>query len=954
MNATSPFRFLLLAAAAALLTSDAVAQQKPTLTPDDYGQWETLGQATLSPDGLWLAVGISRVNGEAELRIHRTDSDSVVVVPFGRSPQFSDDGAWLAYVIGISPDEREALQERREPVRNDMGLLNLRTGEQETIEDISSFSFSGDGRHLALQRYEPEEQESAGADAIVRTLASGASISFGNVAALAWQDEGHLLAMTVDAEDRVGNGVRLYDPESGRISSLDTDDAEYRELSWREEAADLAVLKTYTDDEHDDTAHVALAWRNLDDGDGEALVLDPRESPALLPGQRVVEHRSPSWSDDGSILFLGYQERIPVPEDEEAGADEGDDTESDEEQGDTGEDDAEGEEDEEGEGDEGEAGDDEEEERAGVEIWHTLDVDPVPQQRVRERQLRQRNQIAAWHLDNGRVLMLGGDRADQTTLLEGGGHVLNREETPYDVDAMFSQQFYDLYAVDTGTGAESLVRERITLGAQGSPEGRYAVWFEGEDWWSHDLSSGETRNITGALGGTFVNLDLTPTREQMPAFGLAGWTEGDESVLINDRWDVWEVQADGSSGRRLTRGAEDEVRYRAMQPDREAEAFDAGEPIYYSTYGQWTKEAGFSRARPGQDPESLIWDDASYGSFGGALRKARDADVFVFRRERFDDSPDYFATGPDLDDAGQVTRTNPFQDDYAWGRTELVEYENEWGRRLQGALTYPADYEPGRQYPMIVYHYELLSQGLHQYQVPDPTRYYNQQIWTHEGYFVFRPDIVYRDRRPGQSNVETLRPAVAAVLETGLIDPERIGLIGHSWGGYQTTFFVTQDNLFASAVAGAPLTNLMSMYLSFYWNSGGTDARIFEISQGRMQVPWWEDWDSYFNNSPVHHIENLDTPLLMMFGTDDGAVEFNQGVEFYNAARRAGKHMVMLVYEGENHGLAEEPNQLDYQSRILEWFGHYLKGDPAPDWITKGVPYLLQKDGPRARRRVVS
>ena len=949
MKSLSYNRLLVVLAVGAAWAAEASAQQKPTLTSDDYGQWETLGQATVSPDGLWLAVGISRVNDEDELRIHHTDSDSVVVVPFGRNPQFSKDGAWLAYVIGISPDEREALQERREPVRNDMGLLNLRTGEQETIEDISSFSFSGDGRHLALRRYEAEEQESAGADAIVRSLASGASISFGNVGALAWQDEGYLLAMTVDAEDRVGNGVRLYDPGSGRISSLDTDDAEYRQLSWREEAADLVVLKTYTDDEHEDTAHVALAWRNLDEGDGEALVLDPRESPTLLPGQRVVEHRSPSWSEDGSILFLGYQERIPVPEDEDAGGEDGDEAEGDEEQGD-----AEGEGDEEGEGEEGNAGDDEEEERAGVEIWHTLDVDPVPQQRVRERLLRQRNQIGAWHLDDGRFLTLGGDRADQTTLLDGGGHVLNRDETPYDVDAMFNQQFYDLYSVDTGSGAESLVRERITLGAQGSPEGRYVVWFEGEDWWSHDLSSGETRNITADLGGTFVNLDLTPTREQMPAFGLAGWTEDDGAVLINDRWDVWEVQPDGSGGRRLTRGAEDEVRYRAMQPDPEAEAFDAGEPIYYSTYGQWTKEAGFSRARLGQDLESLIRDDASYGSFGGALRKARDADVFVFRRERFDDSPDYFASGPDLDDAGQITRTNPFQDDYAWGRTELVEYENEWGRRLQGALTYPADYEPGRQYPMIVYHYELLSQGLHQYQVPDPTRYYNQQIWTHEGYFVFRPDIVYRDRRPGQSNVETLRPAVAAVLETGLVDPDRIGLIGHSWGGYQTTFFVTQDNLFASAVAGAPLTNLMSMYLSFYWNSGGTDARIFEISQGRMQVPWWEDWDSYFNNSPVHHIENLDTPLLMMFGTEDGAVEFNQGVEFYNAARRAGKHMVLLVYEGENHGLAEEPNQLDYQNRILEWFGHYLKGDPAPDWITKGVPYLQQKDGPRTRRRVVS
>ena len=291
-------------------------------------------------------------------------------------------------------------------------------------------------------------------------------------------------------------------------------------------------------------------------------------------------------------------------------------------------------------------------------------------------------------------------------------------------------------------------------------------------------------------------------------------------------------------------------------------------------------------------------------------------------------------------------------DDYAWGRTELIEYENEWGRRLQGALLYPADYEPGRQYPMIVYHYELVSQSLHQYQVPVPTQYYNVQIWSQEGYFVLRPDIVYRERRPGQSNVETIRPAVAAAVATGMIDENNIGLIGHSWGGYQTTFFVTQDDLFKTAVAGAPLTNLMSMYLSFYWNSGGTDARIFEISQGRMQVPWWEDYESYEANSPLHHIQNLNTPLLMMFGTNDGAVEYNQGVEFYNAARRLGKHMVMLSYDGENHGLAREPNQLDYQGRILEWFAHYLKGEPAPDWITKGVPYLEQKDGPRKRKPI--
>ncbi|MXX71703.1 MAG: S9 family peptidase [Gemmatimonadetes bacterium] len=932
----------LLALAASLATTVAHAQQKPTLTPDDYDKWERLGNAALSPDGSWLAAAVSRVNDENELRIHATDSDSVVVVAYATRPTFSDDSRWLAYAIGVSPDERERAQESRQPVRNSLGLLNLATGEQETIDEVESFSFSEDGRYLAFRRYKPEDKESSGVDAVVRELATGSSLSFGNISALSWQDEGHLLAMTIDADDRIGNGVKLYDPATGRLRPLDTDDATYRALSWRDESADLAVLKTFTDEAHEDTAHVALAWRDLDADAPQAFVLDPREGPALPEMTRVVEHRTPSWSEDGAIVFLGIQDRIPVDEpvveEEEEGGEAGD--------GEDGEADGEG-------GRPGGGGEDDED-VPGVEIWHSRDVDPVPQQRVRERQLRQVNHIGAWNLDRDDFIQLGGDHADRATIVEGGAHLIARDETPYDVEAMFRQQFYDIYSVDATTAQRSLVRERVTQDFGGSPGGRYVIWFEGEDYWTHDLQSGETRNITGELGGTFVNLDVTPTREQMPSFGVAGWTEDDEAVLINDRWDVWEVDADGSGGRRLTAGAEDDVRYRIVRTDPEADAFDRDEPLYYSTYSEWTKEAGFSRARAGDTPESLVWDDAAYGSFFAGLTKAEDADIYSFRRERFDDSPDFFVAGADLSDARQVTRTNPFQDDYAWGRTQLIDYENEWGRPLQGALIYPADYEPGQLYPMIVYHYELLSQSLHRYVVPDATNYYNVQAWSQDGYFVLQPDIVYRDRRPGQSNVETLRPAVAAALETGMIDPERVGLIGHSWGGYQTTFFVTQDDLFASAVAGAPLTNLMSMYLSFYWNSGGTDARIFEISQGRMQVPWWEDYDSYHANSPLHHIQNMNTPLLMMFGDNDGAVEFNQGVEFYNAARRIGKEMVLLVYEGENHGLREEANQRDYRDRIMQWFAHYLKGEPAPDWITKGLPYIEQQDGLKKRRRPIS
>tara|TARA_B100000700_G_scaffold307006_1_gene382889 strand:+ start:2418 stop:5186 length:2769 start_codon:yes stop_codon:yes gene_type:complete len=921
---------MILAAAFGLLVAMPVsAQEKPTLTQDHYDKWERLGAAVLSPNGAWMAVSIRRVSEEEELRIHSTTSDSVVIVPFGSRAVFSSDNRWVAYSIGRSTEERDSARSRDEAIYDKLGLLNLETGEQTVRADFASFHFSDDGRYLALRRYKPKDKESDGVDVVVHDLLSDRDMSFGNVSEMAWQSEGSLLAMTTDAVDQVGNGVTVYDPLSGRIRSMDSDEATYRQLSWRDDSSDLVVYKTEIDEVFEDTAHVALVWRDIAGDQGVSYRLSSETNDAFPASMRIVEFRAPSWSNDGQTLFVGIQERRPSSFECE-------------------------------DGDSEEAGTDQEclekeEEAAGVEIWHTLDRDPVPQQRVRERQLRRENYLSAWDLESGGFVQLGDDLTEENEIVRGGQYVIGTDETPYDEHAMFRQQFLDLYEIDVETGAKSKIADRISSVESPSLNSRYILWFAEEDWYSHDLEDGETQNITANLETVFVNLDVTPTREQMPSFGIAGWMEDGRSVLLNDQWDVWRVRLDGSGAERLTSGASQSIRYRIASNDLDSDDDGIGsdETIYYSVYSEWTKKAGFAGAAPGDDPQILVWEDKRFGGFSSPFLKADDADLFAFRMEGFDDSPDYFVAGPDLADPHQVTETNPFQSDYAWGRVELVDYENEWGRRLQGVLTYPANYDPSQSYPMIVYHYELLSQGMHQYQVPDPTQYYNQQIWSQDGYFVFRPDIVYRDRRPGQSNVETLRPAVAAALaQAPSVDEEKVGLIGHSWGGYQTTYFVTQDDLFASAVAGAPLTNLMSMYLSFYWNSGGTDARIFEISQGRMQVPWWEDWDSYEANSPIHHIQNMETPLLMMFGTNDGAVEYNQGVEFYNAARRLGKQMVMLSYDGENHGLAREPNQLDYQHRIMQWFGHYLKGEPAPDWISAGVPYVTQKDRLTVKRPV--
>ncbi len=161
-----------------------------------------------------------------------------------------------------------------------------------------------------------------------------------------------------------------------------------------------------------------------------------------------------------------------------------------------------------------------------------------------------------------------------------------------------------------------------------------------------------------------------------------------------------------------------------------------------------------------------------------------------------------------------------------------------------------------------------------------------------------QPDIVYRPREPGISAVDAVVPAVAKIVDMGLVDADRVGLIGHSWGGYQAAFIPTQTDIFATSVSGAPLTDFLSMPGSLHWRPGFPEFGHWETGQARMGVPPWEDFEAHVRNSPVAHIQDLHTPMLLMQGDDDGTVDFRQGVEFYNYARRAGKELVFLVYPG--------------------------------------------------------
>lgn len=899
-----------------LCAAPLAAQQKPTLTAADYGKWENLGATSLAPDGSWLAYTINRSDGSSELRVQKLGStEKPKVIAYGSGARFTNNSKWLAYTIGLSEDEREKLTKAKKPVQNKAALLNLATGETALFDAISSFAFSGDAKYIALRGYVADGRKAKGADLLVRELANGALTTFGNVATYSWGENGSLLALALDGDTRTANGVQLFDPANNTLRTLETGDADFTALRWRDDDDDLAFLRTAVNEAFADTSNIVIAWRDLAGRQPRRFMLDHPADKGFPREMRVVDARALTWSDDGATLFMGIKARDAKSPKAPIVAANADSTQT--------------------KASGAVAPETKAEDPAGVEVWHAKDVDIMPEQKVRANINRNRNYLAAWHLDADRFVQLGNDLTEDITLVDGQKVAVGIDQTPYERDRMFGPIYRDYYTVDVSSGDRKKLKERIEFQFGTSPNGRYALFMQNDHFFVQDLRTGAETNLTRNVPTSFIDHEDDHTVKQKPAFGVAGWTAKDRSVLLYDKYDIWELPLDGSKAVRLTNGAQEKVRHRYTQIDPEQDYIDLGKAQYLSLYGEWSKKFGYARLQNGK-VERAVWLDKNVSR----LTKADSAQVYTYVVQGFDDSPDLYVAGPDLRNAKQVTETNPFQKDYAWGKSELVSYRNAQGVELQASLAYPANYEPGRKYPMLVYFYEITSNTHHNYMVPSERSYYNQQVWSQNGYFVLRPDIVYRDRNPGLSAVDALVPAVDAAIATGMVDEKKVGLVGHSWGGYQTAFVPTQTDKFAAAVAGAPLTDLISMYLSIYWNTGGTDARIFEISQGRMEVPPWEDMESYTKNSPLFNIKTLNTPMLVMFGDKDGAVDWHQGIEYYNAARREGKDFVLLVYEGENHSLAKKPNQIDYHRRINQWFDHYLKGTPAPAWITEGVKFL--------------
>jgi dipeptidyl aminopeptidase/acylaminoacyl peptidase len=961
-------------------TTAQTAAAKPTVErPMELGDilaWKSVSAAVVSTDGRWFAYRVSPLDGDSEVVVRQTQGDKEYRFPVGDTRgtpgalAVSDDAKWVAFSVAPTKKEAAALKKQRKPLQNKVTILNLADGAETKIDKIQRFSFSGEkSTWIALKKYGADtpgggaasagpppssapagaagaaaDERPKGTDLILHELSTGAELNVGNVNEFAFDKGGNLLAMTIDAADKLGNGVVLHNMTTGTVMPLDSGKASYERLGWTEKGDGLAVLKSVEDKRYKDKIYAIVGFTKLGGAKPEKNVYDPSGDKNFPEGMGVSSNRTPTWTEDLSAITFGI--RKPKKSDAKPEAAKTDDKA-----------DAKG-----GAKPDAKPAPDQkptpepeatpDDEKPDLVIWHYKDPRLQSQQQVQEEMDKNFSFLCIYHVADKTFVRLANDDVRSVSLAPKDKFAIGTDEREYELMGnLDGRNYQDVYVINARTGERKLALKKARWMRGPSTDGTKFLYYEDGHYFVYDMATGQATNITKTVPTSFVNTedDHNVVKPPQPSFG---WTKDSDAVLLSDGWDIWKVPAAGGTGTNLTvNGKKDGIRYRSvLRLDMEEKGWDLSVPRYVPMFGEYTKKGGVGRLDPGKPGiTSLLWDDAAF-----AVQKAKRADVYLYTKSTPAAPADFYVTDAALKAGKKVTALDEQVKAFAWSSgAQIIDYTVQLGKdgptkKLQGSLYLPANYVKGKTYPTLVYIYEKLTNGHFAFATPSANGF-NKSVYTSNGYAVLMPDITYRLNDPGMSAVWCLTAAVKAAIATGVVDPKHIGLQGHSWGGYQTAFTITQTDLFAAAVAGAPLTNMVSMYSLIYKNSGGGNMAIFESSQGRFLGGYWDNWEAYVRNSPVNFAKNVKTPLVILHNDKDGAVDFTQGVEYYNTLRRLGKPVVMLEYPGENHGLAKPANQQDYTVRMKEFFDHHLMGKPAPDWWTKGVSRLDMEDHIKAR-----
>jgi len=974
------------------LCVDASAQDalgRRPLDHEDYDKWNSIGQTTLSEDGKWVAFSIGAPEASSTLTIRELASQKEYTVKNGSRPRFSYDSRFVAYLIEPEPELIKKLEEDEERKgdlpKSKLEILELGNGRHVTLRDVRSFDFPPEAAGwIAYSPSEPEQKdtvregkseitesyaieasglttpaaaqpsaapskpsaskpaaegeqkpeskpeepkeakqskESKDKDAkkkdngdtfVLRNLATGVERRFPDVTSHEFSKRGARLAFASSATDAEDDGVFVVDLATLERAQVISGRGSYRSLAFSEDEQRLAFMS-----DRDDYGPVkpSMSLYMWTAGQDQAEKIADESSEAIPEGWWLASS-GPSFTEDGRRLLFNTQ---PKPDDagktkkvldkeKKAAA---------------------------------------RDPKAKLDIWHWKDPQLQPQQVLQAGRERSRSYRALYDIESKTIVQLATEEVPDVSIdLRAGVDVaVGTSSLKYAVSRSWeSPGFSDSYLVDLKTGEKTLVLENVRATASLSPAGKFLTWWDPDQNKYFAMSTSERTpvDLSEDIPTSLAN-ELHDTPSPPRSYGSAGWLDDDKALLLYDRFDVWQVDPTGrESAKCLTgeQGRESRVRYRLERLDREERTIDLEQPVLLSMFNERTKASGYGMldVATGRIRSLLMLDERVSG-----LRKAKQGDTLILTRSTFRRYPDLWATTMAFKQLSRLTSANPQQRDYLWGTAEIVRYESTDGEALDGILYKPDNFDPGKMYPMMVYFYERSSDGLHRYVTPSAGgSSINYSFYVSRGYCVFVPDIPYKTGHPGQSAANAILPGIQTVVDQGFVDPARIGVQGHSWGGYQIAYLVTQTNVFACAEAGAPVTNMTSAYGGIRWASGMSRMFQYEKTQSRIGDTLWNARDLYLENSPVFFADKIETPLLMLHNDEDGAVPWYQGIELFVAMRRLQKPVWMLNYNGEGHGLSKKENRLDFAKRMQQFFDHYLQGAPATVWIAEGVPAVLK------------
>ncbi len=876
--------------------------QNRALTVDDLTNWQRITRSEVADDGSLIAVKHEPWKGDATVLLYDKSGKGIMKFPFAGDFAFTSSSKYIVVEekTPLAEIEKLKLQKtKRDQMPMDKLVIFATSGQSESIDSIHTFKLSKTTDWLAYKRGNRKDST-----LYVRSLTANVIDSIPAVSDFGFAEEGDYMYF-VSKGDTTGQkaGIHIYQTANRKQTLILEGKGNFEKVQFNKTGDRIAFL--YAEKAEKDSADEKNGFTLFQSSKLEpAVALATKGNPNLPKDWIVSKNGDIRFSKDDNYLFFPTSPQ-PRERDTTSLA----------------------------------------ENRPNVQIWSWDESVQHTQQVINRKREANKTYTAAYHLPTQTIRQLNTIELPDLQLPETGDIALIATSKPYGTERMWSgKNKQDVFTIHMQSGETKLLAKANESRMRLSPAGKYASWYSTSDssWYTCFLKENKIYKLTSP--DSFAAWDSENDVPDFPdAYGAAGWSKEDKYLLLYDRYDIWKFNPTGAEQpiNLTVNGKEKRLMYR-IQPTKKEERFiDLDEIQLLTGFNEESKATGFYTAnfKKAAQPKTVL-----SGSFKATfIAKAKNTNAVIYKTETFMDYPEIRYSDLQFGKSAQLTNLGNQQAGILWGTAELTSWTSLDGKKLEGVIYKPANFDPNKKYPLIVNFYERNSETLYSYRMPEPHRStVDYHLYNSNGYIIFNPDVRYKDGYPGESCFNSVMPGIASLIEKGYINEKAIGAQGHSWGGYQVAHLATRTDLFAAIESGAPVVNMFSAYGGIRWETGLNRSFQYEHGQSRIGATPWEKPLLYQENSPLFMMDKVNTPILIMHNDADGHVPWYQGIEYFVALKRLQKPVWMLNYTGEPHWPMKMPNRIDFQKRMFQFFEHYLKGAPMPKWMSEGVKAIDQ------------